>query len=89
MNLRLDGASLQNRQQLHQEIAKQLCFPRYYGENLDALWDMLSSWNTPLTITVVNTQRLLQQMGDYGEALLQVLQEAAEENPIIQMTIDL
>ena len=48
MELRLNGSILADRQQLHKEIARQLQLSEYYGENLDALWDVLTEWSQPL-----------------------------------------
>ncbi len=78
--LNIDGALIGNRDELHNTIAWQLQFPDYYGRNLDALWDLLSAWSTPLTIELTNAEVLLQHLGDHGESVLQLFQEAAEEN---------
>jgi ribonuclease inhibitor len=83
MELRLQGAALLDKQQLHEEIARQLALPDYYGENLDALWDVLSTWHEPLQIFVAESDRLVRQLGDYGESVLQLLQDAEAENSAI------
>ena len=39
---------------LHNEIKSKLELPEWYGNNLDALWDMLTGFiETPINITVV------------------------------------
>ena len=39
---------------LHNEIREKLELPEWYGNNLDALWDMLTGFiETPVTITVI------------------------------------
>lgn len=83
MELQLDGKVLTNRQQLHAAIAQQLHLPDYYGENLDALWDILSSWNEPLQIVIENSSCIINNVGSYGEAVLQLLQDAQEANGMI------
>lgn len=85
MELLLDGRALSDRQHLHETIASQLQLPDYYGENLDALWDILSSWNEPLTIIIHNPTRFVEQLGGYGESVLQLLQDAEEENSMISV----
>lgn len=85
MELRLNGGQLTDRQALHAAIARQLCLPDYYGENLDALWDILSSWNEPLQIVVEDSGRLIGGLGSYGEAVLQLFQEAEAENSVISV----
>lgn len=88
MKLELDGNAFDNREQLHEEIARQLNFPEYYGENLDALWDILSSWAEPLEISVVHSEGLLQYLGSYGEAVLELFQEAEDENDAITVSLE-
>lgn len=85
MELQLDGREFVDRQLLHAAIARQLHLPDYYGENLDALWDILSSWNEPLTIIIHNPTRFVEQLGGYGESVLQLLQDAEEENSMISV----
>ncbi len=85
MELRLNGGQLTDRQQLHEAIAQQLRLPDYYGKNLDALWDILSSWNEPLQIVVEDSGRLIGGLGSYGEAVLQLFQEAEAENSVISV----
>ncbi len=39
---------------LHNELREQLGFPEWYGNNLDALWDMLTGYiETPVNIKIV------------------------------------
>lgn len=89
MKLMLDGQNLANRQQIHQEIARQLELPDYYGENLDALWDVLTEWSEPLEISVQNSSALLHRLGEESAAILQLFQEAAEENAVISIEIEI
>ena len=65
--------------------ASKLQLPDYYGENLDALWDILSSWNEPLAIIIEKPTRFVEQLGGYGESVLQLLQDAEEENAMISV----
>lgn len=88
MELRLKGSDLTDRQQLHQEIARQLQLPDYYGENLDALWDVLTEWSQPLQIIVEKSDVLTRQMGGYGEMVLQLFQEAEEQNNALSVEIE-
>lgn len=83
----LSGNKMTSREVLHAYLAKKLAFPAYYGKNLDALHDCLSERSTPLHITVTYAERLKEHLGDYGETLLQVLQDVAEENKHISISI--
>ena len=42
-NIHIDGALINSEQEFHRAISSALDFGPYYGNNLDALWDMLSS----------------------------------------------
>lgn len=88
MKLALDGHNITSLQQLHREIAQQLELPDYYGENLDALWDVLTEWSEPLEVTVQNSSALLYRLGEESGSVLQLLQEAEEENAAITVNIE-
>ncbi len=37
------GASIRSLDDFYTEISRELCFPEYFGRNLDALWDVLTT----------------------------------------------
>jgi len=39
----LSGKEIRNLQEFYDEIARQLPFPDYFGRNLNALWDVLTT----------------------------------------------
>lgn len=43
MRVSIDGASIHSEADFHALLAKELSLPGYYGRNLDALWDVLST----------------------------------------------
>lgn len=83
----LSGNKMKSKELMHTYLAKKLKFPTYYGKNLDALHDCLSEIGHPLHITVTYTDRLKEHLGDYGEALLQVLKDAEKENERISVSV--
>ena len=42
-NYRLPGKSIHSLDEFYDEIARLLHFPEYFGRNLDALWDLLTT----------------------------------------------
>ena len=40
---RLSGKAIRNLQEFYHEIARKLPLPEYFGRNLDALWDVLTT----------------------------------------------
>ncbi|MBQ2020934.1 MAG: barstar family protein [Peptococcaceae bacterium] len=87
LTLNLDGAVLKSKEELHSTISWQLALPDYYGRNLDALWDVLSTWSAPLRIEVTHTDLLKLYLADYVDALLELLHDAAAENSTITLII--
>ncbi len=89
MEVIIDGSQLNKQKELHETIARQLELPDYYGENLDALWDVLTEQTAPMKITIRHGERFLRQLGAYGETVLELLQEAEEANENITVEIEL
>ena len=85
--LNLDGTVLTSKEELHNTVFYQLALPDYYGRNLDALWDVLSTWSAPLCIEVTHTELLKMHLADYADALLELLRDAAAENNTVTLII--
>lgn len=75
----IDGRNMTTRAAAHQEIAQALQLPVYYGSNLDALWDVASTFEAD--VTMANPGAMLNALQGYGCKLLATLYEAAERNP--------
>lgn len=75
----IDGAAMTSRATAHEELARALDFPAFYGANLDALWDMVSA--TDAEAVLIHPAAMLNALGSYGCKLLLTLFEAADENP--------
>jgi ribonuclease inhibitor len=43
MNIKIDGKAIFTEYDFHRQIAQLLDFGEYYGNNLDALWDILTT----------------------------------------------
>ncbi len=78
MEFVIDGMKMTERRAAHEEIARALGFPDYYGHNLDALFDMLSTFEGK--VKIVNVACALNALGGYGLNLLKTFFDAAEEN---------
>lgn len=48
----LEGSRFKSTKDIHNYLAKALCFPSYYGSNLDALYDCLTSMKQDVLIIV-------------------------------------
>lgn len=65
---------------MHKYLQKALSLPDYYGKNLDALYDCLSTYPEAITVEVPQAIGDSKYLGDYGKQLLLVFQDAAADN---------
>lgn len=72
---------------LHKYLRSELALPAHYGANLDALYDCMTEIAEPTQIVVPADINDNEKLGWYGEQLLQVLQDAAEGNDNLQVTV--
>jgi len=75
----LDGTKMCDKTAAHEHIAEMMGFPQWYGNNLDALWDMLSE-RGEAEIVLINSAAMLNELGTYGCRLLSCFFDAAAEN---------
>lgn len=81
----LNLTACKTREALHGCIRQALSFPAYYGMNLDALADMLTSLSQPLRLIVCYPATPCDALADYWPRLLRVLDNAALENENLQI----
>ena len=87
MPIILDGKAMRDRPAAHSHLAERLDLPTCYGRNLDALYDMLTEIGADTEIILMDPAAVAEQLGKYGEALLSTMQEAAENNPHLTITL--
>lgn len=76
----LSGNRMRTREEAHRYLARSLAFPSYYGANLDALFDLLSTEDRETEILLVEGEALEVHLGDYGKRLKSTLEDAVREN---------
>ena len=76
----IDGKNIKDKATLHAYLKEQCNFPEYYGNNLDALYDVLTERSEPLEIRVEHAEELKEILCGYGDAFIETLQDAAAEN---------
>lgn len=83
---RLDGQKMTDRQSTHAYLKKRLCFPDYYGNNLDALYDLLTEIGEPQRILLYCVDELKRNQPEYGRSLLKVLRAAEQANANLEIS---
>lgn len=85
IELKLDASNVTTRTDLHDLFAQTLSLPEWYGRNLDALHDCLTSQNEDVSITV-SEDELVGTLGErYVRNLIRLLRDSVEENPHITL----
>lgn len=74
-----------NADELHRAIRKALPLPQHYGNNLDALYDVLTEWTEPVSITFLNVDEAEVTMPKHMKALRRMCRDVQEENPNIEI----
>ena len=82
----INGQNMTSRAAAHQEIARALALPTVYSSNLDALWDVASTFDADMTL--INPGAMLNALKGYGCKLIATLFDAAEANPEFQFSIE-
>ena len=83
MQVFLNGNDITNREQLHDALSEALELPEWYGRSLYALYDCLTDLSVPTTIHVEHWPQ-----EDYLQRALTVIQDAAEEDELIQVRLE-
>ena len=59
---------------VHEYLAEKLGFPAYYGRNLDALFDVLSTWSEPVKFYLFTDRK------GFERGFIHVIRDASSEN---------
>ncbi len=82
----LDGSLFTDKKRAHALISRELSFPAYYGNNLDALHDCLTEMGQT-KIELFGCAQIRRSLAAYGDRLLEVFEESARENPNLKVTM--
>lgn len=82
--IKLDVTNISTVKALHVYLAYALDLPSYYGKNLDALHDVLGE-TCEQTRIVLAGEPASEEMAAYLPRLARVLEDAAQENPALQI----
>ena len=85
MDVTIDCSSIQTREDLHRVFSQALSFPSWYGGNLDALYDMLTSLEG--TIRLENWNAAEAALGKYGAAAGKAIAAAGLKNTKLDISL--
>ena len=78
MNARIECSTILTSEDLHRTFSEALSLPHWYGHNLDALHDCLTSLSG--TIRLENWEIAEENLGKYGLSAKKAISHAALEN---------
>ena len=81
----IDCSSICTKEDLHRVFRETLSFPDWYGNNLDALHDCLTSLPEETKLTLLHWEAAQEGLGRYALGLKRVLTDSEEENPILHI----
>lgn len=76
---------------LHNELREKLELPEWYGNNSDALWDMLTGFiETPISITVIFKPKTVsaESLKENVLKIIETFKEAAEEDEELKINCE-
>lgn len=75
----LMGEDFVNRNKAYEHMDEVFNFPQSFGDNLDALWDVLSMEEN-LDVEIVDARLIPRNLGDYGLNILDVFGDLGKMN---------
>lgn len=76
--IELNLNNMKNEQELHIFLKEQLAFPQHYGENLDALHDMLTELSENVCLNITCCTNADSPIYKFGKKLERVMEDAAQ-----------
>lgn len=81
----IDCTQIQTKEDLHRVFRDTLCFPDWYGNNLDALYDCLSACSGK--VRLLDWETAENNLGPYGKKAKKVIATAALRNEDLDLYI--
>ncbi|HLR88971.1 MAG TPA: barstar family protein [Atopostipes sp.] len=81
----IDGDFMATKDLMYAHLNRVFSFPSYFGNNLDALWDVLNEASEPTTVEFTHVNAVVEHLGTYGEKLIELFHKLDEENNCYQV----
>lgn len=87
MDFILDCSKMYSVSEIHTQLIKTLPLPEYYGRNLDALWDVLSTFKGPARIILENYNQTPKSTKPYIDTMIKMIKRLSEKRENINLEI--
>ena len=84
----IDCSAFSTKAKIHEAFHQEPAFPEYKGNNLDAMYDMLSSIGEQTELTVKNLSTWEAAPESYRTNIRKLLERADRENPKLTVVLD-
>ena len=81
----IDIRNINTKKELHEILREVLPLPDYYGNNLDALYDVLTEQGEPWDIEIVFMNETEERLGAYLLTMKRMCEAVEEENPCVKV----
>lgn len=75
----IDFSEIKDTTEVHSLLKEKFQFPEWYGENLDALWDMLTWYIEPCVVEFRGFETVSEDIKLYIQKVLDIFLEAGEK----------
>ena len=89
--IRLDFSNCTAADDLHEEIKRKFGFPEYYGENWDALWDLMEDFaisEGKRSVLITGKEKLSKDMKEYLMEAIDVFKDIEKQYPNIKFIME-
>lgn len=76
----IDGDFMVTKSLMYAHLSRVFSFPAHFGNNLDALWDVLNECSEPTTVEFTHVEHVVEHLGTYGEKLVALFQKLGDEH---------
>jgi RNAse (barnase) inhibitor barstar len=80
LEILIDCSAISSEEDFHKALAKTLSFPAYYGNNLDALWDVLAYVKRPVILILGNSEILKIALGERYDQFINIFSAAKKRD---------
>lgn len=89
LEVHIDGSKMGSVEAFHDEVAKKLDFPDYYGKNMDALWDCLTGWiDYDMRLVWDNHKNAQANMGAKFRVAVELFEDLAREKQVFEFVLN-